>query len=232
MSLRCIAAGRRRRSKQQRRRRFLLRQRGLGWRSPPPRLVLVAVWMREFRGLCVIAWLSLCTLASTRRVDSPSGGRVGETFQWLDDALAPLEGHCANYERRGAWWSYQWCHGRDVKQYHRNERGMAESEIILGTFDTVSTRTRRSGARRRVLYFSRVPSRWVAPRSRWATGVKKRTVCAATSSRAARRAATRRRRDRSTAARAAPPAARRRARGVQRCASSTKRNHRQKRDRI
>ena len=173
---RCIAAGGRPQQQQQQeagaRRRFLLRHK----RTPRlavtlPRLVLVAVWMCEFRGLCVIAWLSLCTLASTRRVDSPSGGRVGETFQWLDDALAPLEGHCANYERRGAWWSYQWCHGRDVKQYHRNERGMAESEIILGTFDTVSTRTRRSGARRRVLYFSRVPSRWVAPRSRWATGV-------------------------------------------------------------
>ena len=52
-----------------------------------------------------------------------------ETFA---QALSPLSGTCA--ELNEGWWTYQWCHEKEVRQYHREPSGKVTADWSLGHF--------------------------------------------------------------------------------------------------
>jgi len=50
------------------------------------------------------------------------------------DPLKALEGKCT-VSKKG-WWTYQWCHRKEIRQYHSEADGKRSSDWSLGRFDT------------------------------------------------------------------------------------------------
>ncbi|KAG7400688.1 Protein OS-9 [Phytophthora boehmeriae] len=50
--------------------------------------------------------------------------------------LQPLEDAHTCVTRNEGWWTYEFCFGRSLRQYHRDSEGRITAEFSLGTFDT------------------------------------------------------------------------------------------------
>jgi len=53
-----------------------------------------------------------------------------------EDPLKVLEGKCT-VSRQG-WWTYQWCHRKEIRQYHSEEDGKRSQDWSLGSFEESS----------------------------------------------------------------------------------------------
>merc|ERR1711907_676660 len=56
-----------------------------------------------------------------------------------EDPLSVLEGKCT-VSRKG-WWTYQWCHKKEIRQYH-TENGVRSHDWSLGRFDSTGRKER------------------------------------------------------------------------------------------
>ena len=56
----------------------------------------------------------------------------------LEKSLSALDGSC--FYRVEGWWTYEFCHGKHVRQYHQeNAAAKPTSEFSLGVFDAAAT---------------------------------------------------------------------------------------------
>ncbi|GMF10652.1 unnamed protein product [Phytophthora lilii] len=61
--------------------------------------------------------------------------------------LQPLEDAHTCVTRNEGWWTYEFCFGRSLRQYHRDGDGRITAEFSLGSFDTAGNRElERSGS--------------------------------------------------------------------------------------
>ncbi|KAG6612508.1 protein os-9 [Phytophthora cinnamomi] len=61
--------------------------------------------------------------------------------------LQPLEDAHTCVTRNEGWWTYEFCFGRSLRQYHRDGDGRITADFSLGTFDTAANRElERSGS--------------------------------------------------------------------------------------
>ncbi|EGZ27115.1 hypothetical protein PHYSODRAFT_472057 [Phytophthora sojae] len=61
--------------------------------------------------------------------------------------LQPLEDAHTCVTRNEGWWTYEFCFGRSLRQYHRDGDGRITADFSLGTFDTTANRElERSGS--------------------------------------------------------------------------------------
>lgn len=70
-----------------------------------------------------------------------SPGATGETSQEImTRLLRPLERSCI--QKNEGWWTYEFCFGQSVRQYHRDEKsGRMVAEYLMGTYVVPTTTT-------------------------------------------------------------------------------------------
>ncbi|CAM9328576.1 unnamed protein product [Ectocarpus sp. 4 AP-2014] len=73
--------------------------------------------------------LHTCTVRE-RMEQAESPGKKSTNTD-VSTALDPLEGSCATLSH--GYWSYKWCHRRDVTQFHKSEDGATTTVVNLGT---------------------------------------------------------------------------------------------------
>ncbi|CAM9104501.1 unnamed protein product [Ectocarpus fasciculatus] len=73
--------------------------------------------------------LHTCTVRERMEQAESPGEKSANTD--VSTALDPLEGSCATLSH--GYWSYKWCHRKDVTQFHKSENGATTTVVNLGT---------------------------------------------------------------------------------------------------